>query len=572
MEFDELLITTGVDALVRLVKEKQRIELEDASSTLNIPTETLEEWARILEEENILRIEYRLTKIYLTWLKPSDEELSSERESFYEEKKDVETKVAEFKQKINMETVELNDLKKSFTEFYGKMYSKVEDLEKKIATVPAAKVLSDDSLSKNLTELGALDNKLTEIKLALTEIRGDVNAIPLKKVAPSEELIGKINANNSEIADLRKELEELRKKMTMQEGKDGLNLPTIKDVKKKFDSIQSEFAALRSKNAQIREDMLSLHESSEILKTVTESIMGQEDKITIMRKEAQEIAREISTLAEKSNKLNQEAKHNLDLMERLGSSVDVAKSILNKFPSQQSVLAALDKLQADENSILEKNESLGKIIDAAGGKQITARQASELIRKLEEKIEQTKQEMDSLEATLNEEKGTYLTFQKIKERIVPSIEAYQSQLDSMEQRMGKIRDETRDQVKSIKADAQKLEAALKDESQLGELVKSAQDIKQKKKLLDDIRSSFDDLSVISDNLNKRAILLANEAKLLEIRASPSAGAAGQPTNQEAKEQKEKGVKQQLELSQDEELEFRKKREELKKLIQKLWEE
>ena len=31
MEFDELLITTGVDALVRLVKEKQRIELEEAA-------------------------------------------------------------------------------------------------------------------------------------------------------------------------------------------------------------------------------------------------------------------------------------------------------------------------------------------------------------------------------------------------------------------------------------------------------------------------------------------------------------------------------------------------------------
>jgi hypothetical protein len=71
MEFDELLITTGVDALVRLVKERQRIELEDAAGTLNIPLETIEDWARVLEEEGILSIEYRLTRIYLVWIQPT---------------------------------------------------------------------------------------------------------------------------------------------------------------------------------------------------------------------------------------------------------------------------------------------------------------------------------------------------------------------------------------------------------------------------------------------------------------------------------------------------------------------
>jgi hypothetical protein len=35
---------------------------------------------------------------------------------------------------------------------------------------------------------------------------------------------------------------------------------------------------------------------------------------------------------------------------------------------------------------------------------------------------------------------------------------------------------------------------------------------------------------------------------------------------------EKGVRQRLELTREEEMEFRRKREELKKLIQKLWEE
>jgi methyl-accepting chemotaxis protein len=370
---------------------------------------------------------------------------------------------------------------------------------------------------------------------------------------------------------MRQNLEEFRKKIALQDDKDELSLPTIKDVKKKFDALQKDFAALRSKNAQIKEDMLSLHESSEILKTVTESIMGQEDRINTLRKEAKELAVETEAIVEKTSKLSVEAKKNLDLMERLGSSVEIAKNVINKFPSHEKVMVTLDKLRADEEVIVEKNEALGKIIEAAGGKQITARQASELVKKLDEKIEHAKHDVDALEAALNDEKGTYLTFQKIKERIVPSLEGYQTQLDMMEQRITKINDETREQIKTIKSEAQKLEASLKDDtSQMGEMVKVAQEIKQKKKLLDDIKKSFDDLAEMSDNLNKRATLLSSEAKLLEIRAS-----TGTPSASEAlgiKEKKEKGVKQQLELSEEEELEFRKKREELKKLIQKLWEE
>ena len=69
-EFDELLITTGVDALVRLVKEKEKIELAIAAKTLGIPQSTIEDWAHILEEEGIISIDYSLTKIYLSWVVP----------------------------------------------------------------------------------------------------------------------------------------------------------------------------------------------------------------------------------------------------------------------------------------------------------------------------------------------------------------------------------------------------------------------------------------------------------------------------------------------------------------------
>src|SRR4030095_15215140 len=172
MEFDELLITTGVDALVRLVKEKQRIELEDASSVLNIPQETIEDWARGLEEEGILRIEYRLTRIYLVWVKPTEEEVSTEKQSFYEEKKGIETEVEELKQKVNADAAELQGLNSSFETFYAKAVRKIDQLEKAVGPIPAAsKTMSEDMLGKFQGELTEVDGKIRQVQGGLDEVR-----------------------------------------------------------------------------------------------------------------------------------------------------------------------------------------------------------------------------------------------------------------------------------------------------------------------------------------------------------------------------------------------------------------
>ncbi|MFH1520875.1 MAG: hypothetical protein ABID61_04470 [Candidatus Micrarchaeota archaeon] len=571
MEFDELLITTGVDALVRLVKEKQRVELEDASATLNIPSNTLEEWARVLEEESILRLEYRLTKIYLVWVKPSEEEIVTEKQSFYEEKNDIENRAKKFGLGVKKEIADLGDLKESFSVFYAKMYGRMEDLEKKISPVPAAKTISDDALVKYTNELGEVEKKLNEIKFALGEVREEISSIEVHAdSSKSQTLLEKIEKGMAEIKEIETSMDEVRKKSTSTKESEELHMPTIKDLKKKFEGMQKEFAALRAKNAQIRQDMLSLHESSEILKNVAESIMGKEDKIADLRKETHQLSQEIDELLEKTSKIASNVKQNADLMERLGNSVDVAKGILNRFPSQESVMTTLDKLRADENALAEKNESLEKLLEIAGGKQVTTKQATELMKKVDEKIEQTKEELDSMEATLNEEKGTYLTFQKIKERIVPSLEGYQTQLETMEQRIIKIRDDTNEQIKAVKTEVQKLDGSLKD-GQMQEMVKIAQEVKEKKKMLDEIKQTLIDLEEMSDNLNKRVTLLSREAKLLEIRSESSVSTTSESKSSTKAEQKEKSVRQQLELSEEEELEFKQKREELKKLIQKLWE-
>jgi chromosome segregation ATPase len=59
------IIQTGVDRLVQLIKQSNRISVPDAAKTLNVSKVVVEEWADFLEEEGIISIEYKFTTPYL---------------------------------------------------------------------------------------------------------------------------------------------------------------------------------------------------------------------------------------------------------------------------------------------------------------------------------------------------------------------------------------------------------------------------------------------------------------------------------------------------------------------------
>ncbi|MBN1169840.1 hypothetical protein JXA56_02355 [Candidatus Micrarchaeota archaeon] len=561
MEFDELLITTGVDALVRLVKEKQRIELEDASSILNIPPESIEDWSRVLEEQGILRIEYRLTKIYLFWVKPTAEEVATETESFYEEKEDIQKQVDAFKSKMADERGEIDELHKSFTDFYAKTYSKIEELEKKVAPIPAGGMLTQGSLLMGGEELERMKEELELVKKGLLDVKQDVGGINVEGTE-SKKHLDSLETMRDELKQMQDDIRNLRKKAESQSPED-ISLPSVRDIKKKMETLNGEFRTLKSRNQSLREDMISLQESSQILRDVAESVMGQEEKIHQMREEVALVSEQAEKMLGKMEEITKKAKNELELVSRLDDSVSVAKGIIKRFPSQEKIMSELGVLKSGEDELEKKYESLETLIEAVGGKQVTSRQFADLAKKMDEKIEQTSRDIDTLETALEDEKNTYLTFQKIKERIVPSIRNYGKQLDDMEERIRKIGIEAVTQKESIRKDAKQLESTLKG-GDFKDVLKIAEEVRNKKKMLDEIKDQINELVGLSDNLSKRITLLSREAKLLQIRTGGMESADIQ--------EKEDEIRTRLELTKDEELEFRKKREELKRLIKRLWEE
>ena len=88
------IIETGVDKLVKLVKDSGRISMPDAAKQLGVSNEVVEEWADFLEEEGIVSIEHSLTKPYLVERKLTKIEVEKKEKEFTG-KKDVFIRKAE---------------------------------------------------------------------------------------------------------------------------------------------------------------------------------------------------------------------------------------------------------------------------------------------------------------------------------------------------------------------------------------------------------------------------------------------------------------------------------------------
>jgi len=66
-------ITTAVDSLVRFVNRKGKIGLDEASKELGIPANILNEWSTFLDQENIIKLEYKFTTPFLVSIRKGNE-------------------------------------------------------------------------------------------------------------------------------------------------------------------------------------------------------------------------------------------------------------------------------------------------------------------------------------------------------------------------------------------------------------------------------------------------------------------------------------------------------------------
>lgn len=66
------VVKTGVDELLELLKDNNKLPLVDAAKKLNVAADVVQAWVDFLVEERILGIEYKFTTPYIYLNKPLD--------------------------------------------------------------------------------------------------------------------------------------------------------------------------------------------------------------------------------------------------------------------------------------------------------------------------------------------------------------------------------------------------------------------------------------------------------------------------------------------------------------------
>ncbi|MBI5223697.1 hypothetical protein HY990_04715 [Candidatus Micrarchaeota archaeon] len=572
MEFDELLITTGVDALVRLVKERQKVELEEASKALNISTETIEDWSRILEEEGILRIEYRLTKICLVWIKPTEEDIAEGRNKFETQKTQVIQGVEELKGRIEKETDEIKEFGIEFTKFHEKIDQKLAALEKISNAINAKNGESrhNQEIERIQDEIAGLRNQVGQLT---QEVRSNLTQNVGREKA-GEETITRITNATEEIKKLQIELSQLRKNNQEQKVRK-IDIPDTNEVRKKYEQIKKEFLELKTRTAKNSQDMRDVADSATILKDVADSIIGEEQTAQQVKVELEKQLEKAQSVLDALQTTVNKAKKSTEMIERFQQTTANAKGIFDRLPDQKRMEIEVQKNTETQIRLEEKIHAMDTLLDEIGGGAKTQMNFNDLEQKIEERINQARSDLETLTTALEEDKATYFAFQKIRDKITTSLEAYQKQMDTLENEARdierKIETESTEAVKQSK----EIEAQFK-QGDMKEVLDGIQGISEKRKTIEEIIETVEQLDETAENLTKKISLLSKEAKLLEIRTDVTVSKTAQTLNENQAEQKteEKAieVKKQIELTESEELEFRRKREELKKLIKKLWED
>jgi chromosome segregation ATPase len=204
MAHEEVPISTGVDRLMKLVRDRGKIELRDAAVELGISQGVLEEWARVLEKEGVIKIEYLFTKVYLTAPSAEKNEAQKKAKDIADMQVTLEREVETEVKRLERVGRELDDMRDEF--------------------VRASKVFEDKMAAVRLRvkELDALEKQYEEIcfrcRSSNEKFVSDIETLK-KGVEESEKKLERLQKTAAELQDSAKVCSEAQKGEVPKSGK-----------------------------------------------------------------------------------------------------------------------------------------------------------------------------------------------------------------------------------------------------------------------------------------------------------------------------------------------------------------
>jgi len=172
-------IETGVDKLVSLIKKYDKISLKKAAKELGVSKSVALEWAELLDEENIVSIQYGLMDSIITLKKLSAKDTENKKKEFNTQKDAFVNKIDSAITVLDSEHSGLKKLQKEF-----------DDIKEEISS-----------------DLGLVKNKISKLE-NYHKIKHEIDK---EMISQKSEFENYINSMNSKIEDEKSKYSEIIK-------------------------------------------------------------------------------------------------------------------------------------------------------------------------------------------------------------------------------------------------------------------------------------------------------------------------------------------------------------------------
>ncbi len=386
MALDLGMISTGVDAFIKLVREEQRIDINEAALRMGLSRQVLEEWATVLEEQGLIKIEYQLTKVYLVWVARTKEEMEV-KASEISDRRAAAVRVGE------SQLEEIMELSKQ-----------LDSLQDEFSKISEAFEVKMGGVKKQLEKMHELKREKEEVNFRISELsKGFESRIVALRAQIDDE--AKI-AEGSEAED--KGLEAALTAM-------GPELEQLRVLRKELDAYVAEVGK-KSKDIEQRLDARE-KEHEELKARATGLEKRLKDSETDVKKVRAEFEKKIGGFVGAGKKSDSDVKGaSAELDKRIADAEAVVKDFDARLEKLRRTDAELKRMREEKKEISEQLEKIISglgLLDFSKGKMTM----DEILKRIEDaksRLAETDKKKEKYEHKQKEMKGSMKNIWKVE--------------------------------------------------------------------------------------------------------------------------------------------------------------
>jgi len=339
------IIETGVDKLVKLINTVGRVYSYDAAKELGVSNTIIMEWADFLEEEGIIKIEYKFTKPFLVTRKLGKKQVEEKAKEF-SGKKDVFVRKAEVSLSfLDRESKKLKSVKEEF-----------ENIKKDLG-------FDIDGIKNELQEL----TKYEQLKIDLDKKIGEQKTSSLDKI---QEMIKQISRERQKYNSILTELKKEERVLDEERGEARSIEESEQLVKERLNSLRSIIGKIENKIKSEVEGVKISESNIQKLSVMADGVMARiEKEKSLIEPLMQKSENQAENIRQLQNTIIKKIE---DKEKKLKGAKKASEKLKTFFKKKLGVLTLIEKVNEDRNN-LEK-ELIG-LVKKAKSFQLTSKTA-----------------------------------------------------------------------------------------------------------------------------------------------------------------------------------------------------